>query len=585
MSLLKTLCMQCTLLTVLTTSMCLSAYALEIEPTTTYFSLRDYMVRSQSGDWDEYAVSGFYEPGISPKVHLLPRIRLNASSLTYIDMAGRRVPSEHIADLPADNISVIKVALSYDATMPNREQGVGIADEVRGQHRNHHPVPLLRLPSGAPAMAADVGIWSTMVGSNVSQSILDDYNAAEQAGQQGIAASQATWTNIHAHAVNLNQLVVKLVIDGDVVAQRQFPGTTVLASGRLPELNIKNVTPEILNRLRGGTYEVNIDFMFKDSKVANIDATVDYGRVMDNYIEHTRSIATKTKNTSAGIFNFSHRKSSMSQSINEQIKEITTDRTTARTEIVMDDATETMVARFEANFFPVLNKQSVIDNHLKAAEVAKSQGSVNLAKAHLDYATALQQGDPKGEIDAVGAAAALGTGNYAMFVAKGMKFTNDSTSLNYSFHKILSTHVEEGVHKEWHETNRVSVNRMTTMLVTPEPELEYRGYLGLCSQRTMVYPKPVPYWNPGLGIPPATSTPALMVTCVTAGSPIAAMNIIPGNVIERINGTSINSLQEFQDLMLQTRPGDTLRLTMVQYGIPMRMFDVNVKLKKGLPVH
>jgi len=370
---------------------------------------------------------------------------------------------------------------------------------------------------------------------------------------------------------------VSLSVDGLLLAKRQIQGTTILTSGELPELYITMVTETLLNRLREGTFKIDVGFSFTDSKVSSINATFDFARVMNKYLEQTRTAITQSKNTSFGIFNLGYRKASLSQSINEQVTENASDKKTENTVIVMDDATDSMITLFESRFFPSLQLTSVIENHLKAAQEAKDKGQPDLAKAHLDYVDALQKSNPKGEIDALAAAASLSSGNYAMFVAQGVKFFVGNDKANYSFHSVISANVAEGETKTWSEVRHISTNRLTTMIIKMEPEDDSTAYFGVCGNRIVAYPSFVPYvgWVP---------RKVVMITCVTEGSPLALLNVFPGQAIEFINTTRVNSNDTLTAALNQLRPGDIADVYLVEPiapGTPPQLTKVKVTVKRG----
>ena len=529
-----------------------TSLALEIEPSTSFVVVKEFYVPSQKGGFEPYQVNGFYEPGAAankPRFYLLPRIQVLPGSLQAISKAGKIIADPTSEDLP--RIDVLRLALSYDAKLPTAEQGIGIGAAINGQAINAYVPKPVRLPNGAIPYNPSAPLVSPAVNGDVIKAINEDYEVVEKARAEQQQMLKR-WEGFTRLPVNLDQLTVTLLIDSEPLAERRLPGTAILTGGKLPELVVRDVSEKILNRLLEGSYEVSVKFSFKDSKVAAIDASFDLQKSMSRYVEETRRALTSEKSTSWGVFNIGGRRSSLRQSLSDQFKEQATQDSRASTVIVMDDVDDAMLKTFEEQFFPPLTLASTIENHMKAADAAKLAGNAALASAHMKYIAMLQAADPKAEMDAAGAATALAAGDYATFIAKGVRFSSTSTIGASSYHRVLTQNVTEGQQKAWAQLKRISTKREISVLVTPPEAREFLVYVGFCGMRQVT-----------ARVPNGALVPMAFVTCVNEGSPAHGAGIAPGTLFDRIAGKVPTNGDALWDGLKNIRPGSQVSLRRV----------------------
>jgi len=540
------------------------AEAIEIKPSTNFFILKDFYTINQKGGYEEYKANGFYDTVTSsqaPQVYVLPRISFESDAIRTSDSQGREIYNP-INDI--DNIETLKIKLSYNSGLPNNMQKFGLGATVYNSSAQSYLGKPLKLANGNPIEPTNPSYLNAVnfaIGFDSIGVIRDDKSHVDNLLQKQ-AELEGKWNNIKPQSVNIDNLELTIIVDAEPVATRRISNTFIPASGTLPELVVKNMTPKIYRKILNNDYEIMIGFDFKDARVSTIDASISLSTVMDNYINETQVALSQSKNKGWGIFNFGSRKSALSQNVKTDVNQKTSTTTTANTVIVMNDADEGMIKLFENDFFPSIDsKQSVIDYHLKGYEVAKSDGNENLANAHLKYIEMLKSSDPKVETDAAAAAAALSKKDYATFVAKGMRFTQDKTNAKTSYHRILSSSVEEGVNKTWEQIKKVSVNRSVNITILPEKKEKYAPYLGLCGHRIiqMNIPaiNPYPPFNP-TPYPPSVH-PAMLVTCVFENGPMARSGILPGTIITEIGGFK-PTMGVFDKVADNFEAGDNIRV-------------------------
>ena len=120
------------------------------------------------------------------------------------------------------------------------------------------------------------------------------------------------------------------------------------------------------------------------------------------------------------------------------------------TVIAIEDAPPSLVRYFEEQFFPELSERSVIANHNDAANRAREKGDSSRAEIHAKYAKAIENHDADLEATAIAEAAiALAAGDYATFLAKGVRFRNESNRRSDSWHQVITAEVEGSEGREF----------------------------------------------------------------------------------------------------------------------------------------
>jgi hypothetical protein len=535
------------------------------DPTTSFFSVEKFTDLSFNREAPNFTIFGYYTPkkgALSARVSLLPTIKINPNNLIVIDQDGNKVKLR--STTRANNISSIQLPLSYSGKIPNIQQGAAISSTIQGTPlKQYIPSAIINTTTNTPHIYRPA---SAPHGPIAKEVIRDTNLYIEAIAKQDAFVS--AWKGMRVETVSIEGMNVSLLIDGDVVAERKLSGSAILSSGRLPKLIIKEPSQSTLNRIRGGTYEVEVTYQFRDAKVSSIVANHDFSKYMSQYIEATRHVATRSRSSGWKIFNIGSRRKSVSQSIKETNKSHSTFDSNTNTTIEIDDADSNMIAQFESEFFPKLSQLKVITAHQTAARELQSSNP-ELAKAHLDYATAIVDADENKSFDAVGAAADLGSGNYASFIAKGVQFHNNKYNQNNSFHRVISAEVREGKTKSWTSVKRTSVRRSISVILSPE-ETATIPWSGLCGMNTFN----TPYRN--------RMRTFMLPTCLMGGGPLARAGVEAGMLIYSVNNKNVTSFNDWSDIIKSSEPGDQLRLKVLAPN-GMNTQTIRVTLEAGYP--
>ncbi len=532
------------------------------DPNTSFFSVENFTYFDGS-EVQHFNVAGYYTRAagdVPARVAILPRLGADISRLEVIDRQGRMVPGGEVAD--ASQISVLRIPLRYRGALPNASEGAAVAAQVSGNPiASLHPEPLLN--GGFPVVypPAQMSPTGGMVISDTQQ-----YMAQVQAQKQFLDE----WQRMRVETASMDELAVRLVIDGEIVSERRLSGSAVLSSGTLPQLHIREPTTEQYNRLREGTYEVDVSYYFRDFQTGSIVANYDFRRFMSQFVERSRQAVTTSRSSGWSIFNIGSRRTSVRQHVRESDNMNSTFDSRTNTVVEMVDADEALIEQFERRFFPPLSQQQVVENHLAAAREADAAGNAELAKAHRDYVAALNSGDKDSEMDAVGAAAALASGNYALFVAKGVRFSSSSSSMADSFHQVLSAQSQESGGENWTSSHSRSARRRVSVWLTPSAERAYRPWMGICHLQFVsghLYGQPHVYVVP---------------TCLANGGPAHRAGLWPGMWIARMGGRSIRNLGQMEQLLEQYEPDETLVLDVL--GANNQLERLQLRLGQGLEI-
>jgi len=520
----------------------------------TFISVENYQHLDSFGDVVLYQVSGFAEPlasGITPKIFLLPRIIVNQDDIVYYGVDGTKIAPSLYKSQEIGSITITPKVLSG---MPNSMQRVAIAGALKGQAVTEYLPPPLK--NGANYVMTPVAMSYPPAASAV---MLGVQSYESKVAEQNVLAAELN--KYQPVSASLNQTEVQLSIGGVVVASRTYKGTATT----LGPITLTNPTTFQKNQIIAGAFELAVLARFPDSSVASIKAKFNTNQAVDSFVEETQEAITKSKSSGFQVFNLGSRRSKMRTSLSSSIK--SDDNVTAmdNTVIVMSDATDSMIDLFESQFFPNISRQNVINDHLAAAKEASTAGNLSLAKIHQDYATAIQQNNEMAEADSVGAAAALAAGDYATFIAKGVRSINSNDKREDSFRRVESHKGTYETNTNWDQIKQVSILRETTIPVTfdaPKRRIPRIGFCNMTANMPYVWVAPGPY------APNYINRTGLMVSCVQEGSPAASADLLPGNVIVTIGTKVLNSYADMETAMADFEPGDTIPFWVLQSPSP-----------------
>lgn len=562
-----------------------TAGAQELTPNTQPLNISKFYLTGPTGDIERFQAAGFYEPpvtGAKSKLFLMPRITMAKNGVVFIKKDGSNIADESQAT--EANVSKIKVSLRIDSQLPNKDQMVGVMGQVYGSgemflrpKEAHVDVSNLM---GSVLLTANPELLNGLKNNATT-------SAAQQKSQEELGAKIANFT---PQMVSISGVRVSLMVDGDKVAEKFVPNT-LISSGSMPDLFIQDPSGYTINRIKSRQFQIMLDYAFKDAKVGSVQASFDFEKTMNQMVKEEWTKTTQSKQSGVKFLGFGKRKSKLVESLRESASEKITQDNKANTLIQMSDADDSLIAMFEAKFFPQVTRQQAINAHLEAAKVAESAGNATLAKAHAGYAQALQEEKLDLSVDTAAAMASLAAKDYAGFVAKGVKMDSSEGSASSQYSRVITREVDVTGSVDWAVVKTVSVQRVVTQIIEPEVATA-KAYLGLCdatpyslmdfsSMPAMVYP--------GMPMPMPKYVAVTVITCVVYGSPLAKKNIGPNTVIRRVGGEHILTGQDLADVLAKHAPGDEIEIETLSFlanapRVAHQWKTSKVKLGRGMPV-
>lgn len=545
----------------------------KFQPTTQYFSVKNFYVFDQSG-YKPYSVDGFYE-GVSnvadPKLLLFPKLRLNKNNIIVLDSKAKKI--DNLDNLNADDISKIIIIVKYNPELPTKQEGVGISYALNGMSSKGYIVNALRNPDKTIPYHQNIfNLPNGLMYKNIIDQQYNSYDNERKEQQQ----LEEFWKKYKLQTINFEDLKLQALDQDEVLGESTTIEGGVSFNGDNISIIIKNPSIQTLNLILDGNYQVKASFLFKDSSTSSIDAKFDQSIIMSKYVKQTQDSLVSNKSSGWKIFNFGNRRKSVKESYREQIEQQTKTDEKTNTAIVMEDADEDMIKIFENKFFPEVTRDQVVKDHLAAAQVATSNNQPDLAKAHTAYVTMLTSQDESSKVNAAEAAAALSEKNYAMFVAKGMETYDNSGKATGHYQRIITQGSEYSKDMDWNYTKKRTVKRKYNILMNPLSESNQKGSLGICGIAPYQYNKNyLPYNHPNYVYD------AFMITCVTEGSPLHKSNIVPGTIFDTLNNKKILNLSDLEDALINKKPGDSIRFAYANAFTPYTQ-TIDVKLAVGL---
>ncbi|MFY0574274.1 hypothetical protein ACN28S_07890 [Cystobacter fuscus] len=514
----------------------------QIQPNSSFFSVSGYFYPDQYGDYVSYRVSGFAQPrapNLPARLFILPTFKVRAADIKFFGTNGQQFDPRVNPDRAAGSVTI---TARSEVAMPNEAQRPAIAAALQGQSLPSFLPPPWTQPNNEPTVYGPAQVNYALI-----EAIRTDYKVYTDsiAAQKKFADQYGEYQH---QSASLNQLKVSLAIDNEEIASRTLPGS----STGVPSITLVAPSEYQKNKLLEGGFELLVSYRFLDSKTSSVAANFDFRQAVTNFLEETQSAITKSKSSGFQVFHIGSRRTKMTTSLNSSLRTEQKIDEMKSTRIVMVDADEDMVKRFEADFFPEVSKQEVIDRHLAAAATARSAGALDLAKAHQDYAEAISKENELQEVDAVAAAAALNAGDFAGFVANGVRSMNSNDKKANNFRRVVNASSEIEQKKEWQETKSVSVQREVSVPVELERPLRQRPSIGICGARFIPY---TAVERDAYGNPRQVPNEGMLLTCLVAGSPAVKAGLIPGMVVTAINTNPVTTVSELEQTMSAFNPG------------------------------
>ncbi len=527
-----------------------------IQPNSKFIIVPPYQYPDGNGNWSEYRAIGYAQPPIAGevlKLFLLPHLRVTDGDVKFFDSDGNNF--DPLA-FPAKAAVSVTVRARQSVGMPSEQQQPAIGAALTGEKAQRYLAPWPKVfPFGPPVMYNGFGF-----NADVSASITNAYTAYD-AEVAKLDTYRATYKSYAPQSADLNELRIALLIDGEEVAVRLLSKSVLISGNILPGVTLQKPTGYQKTKIANGDYELTVGYRFTDAKTSSIQARFDAAQAAKLFLEETQNAVTKNKSTGWQVFGIGSRRSKIKSSLEQSMK--AADETTKMegTRIVMNDADDEMVQRFENAFFPEISRQDVIANHLAAAEKAQAAGDFQLAAVHRDYAAAMQADNKLQEVDAVGAAASLTAGDYAGFIAKGVRFSQNNNVATNNFRRTVDLSVSSTLVQEWNEVKTVSAQRETTAAVLPEKRGRFGPSLGVFGADSRNYSFVTFDQYSGFQLQNRSS---LLLTGLIAGGAFANSGLLPGMLIKSIDGQSPKTIAELTDVARQLQPGELVEVIAIE---------------------
>jgi hypothetical protein len=176
------------------------------------------------------------------------------------------------------------------------------------------------------------------------------------------------------------------------------------------------------------------------------------------------------------------------------------------------------------------------------------------------FAEDVRNDRPDLRVDTEKALAALKERDYAGFIAHGLKIGSTSNSGNFEYSRVVNIRDNVTDVKDWSYTKNVSLNRTITKLIQVDLQ-ERKPYVGMCDainvwlNLPLLDPDNMVRMHPGSYFVP---------TCLLEGGAMLRAGFQPGVLIQRINGRTVNSLNNLE-AALDVSPGDTVPVEYLQF--------------------
>lgn len=531
-----------------------TAPALAQQPTSnsTYFEVTDYMMPTQDGQWQHSDIRGYIEQGgnsSKASILILPRIILTADDVAVFDDNGSQF---NPADDPTRPVRAIQIRPLFLRDLPTPVEMPAVAGAVLGQPQKFPVLDILRMGDGSAARDGQV----FALGPATIQ-MLDNHQFGHEqarAQQESLVAQIDGYT---MEPVAIQGVKMTLTLDNEVLAERVFEGSFVTGTQTLPALTVTRPDAYVSRRLAEGGGEIEVAFRFNDTSVALIDAAFDTNLFISSFVEAHQRIVTTGSSSGFSFLGFSYRRNSIRQSIDQQVRSNFNANLVEGTRIVTLDATDAMMERFEASFFPTITRQQAIESHLTKANEAAAANNPQLEQMHLDYAKSLQDGIQLDEPDMAAAAAALAAQDYAGFLAAGVRAGFESNSNTAVFRRLDQRQVTINQSRTWLDVQKVTVARELSYLVAMEETAVLKPWIGACNVGVL----PVNgFQGCNVNFVQPYSDSGILLSCITAGGPLANAGIGAGVVLMAIDGQKVPTMQRFNQVLSQQRVGDNVSL-------------------------
>jgi hypothetical protein len=554
----------------------------QVPPNSRYFSVEEYFYRDSTGNYRPYRVAGFASPaqtGNPARLIILPTLYIDERSARFFDAEGR------VFDPSAGGrAQTIVLEPRITNALPTQIQIPAIGGALTGvNEREHLMAPLLNTMNLPYMFEGHLAPPASYNWGNIAFAINQHYQAyTNQVSQQ--ATRGLAYASHLPQQGNVSQLKVSLLVGGEVVATRVIPGNSI-SPNRVASISLQNPTPVQQNMIASGDYELELSYGFRDVSTASIQARLDAVAVVDQVLRETQTATTRNSSSGVQILGFGSRRTKIKSALDQQISSQHNETNIQGTSIVSYDATDAMIERFENAFFPKTDIGDVIRSHREAAAAARQQTPPNtrLAEVHEGYANALASSNQLAEVDMEKAAASLTAGDWAGFLAHGVRAASNNDRRVNEFRRVITNHEEIRRQNSWSELQQVTLQREATSVVRPPRTRDRPAYWGICGKVPTTFNAFVANsWSPGSW----QGREGVLITCVHEGSPAAQANLVPGRIVTRIGSRPVRDLADWEEVTQMYAPGDQAQVGVFHHLYPMNVSEervLTIRLRRGVP--
>ncbi len=527
----------------------------QVTPNSIRFDVENYIAIDNSGRYYPYSSHGFYENSAGSaksRIFILPKFKLELSKIKYLDNRGRQTYLDN------DDIRSMIIPVSQDLSLPNESQKAAIIAAIsKNTTIQAFFPPLVKNSFGFPLMNGNL----LPVIANQINTIANQYEANFVNVQQQLINEYNNRYN--AELISLTELEIILEVGNEIVYSKRIPETWLATGGTLKNIVIENPTEYVKNVIAGGNGQIIVSYKFRDSKKSTISANINATAIIDQFLGEMYQSSVSQRSSGWSFLGFGSSSRSIRSTFDQQVRQQYTSSSIANTTIEMYDADDQMIKQFENAFFPSLSKQEAIQNHINAAEKAKTEGNQALYDLHMKYVEELKSNNPNLTPNIDAALAALGKKDYIGFLAHGIRWGSNSATANNSFRRVLSSSEMASMSQNWNQSKVISIQHTINQPVPISEEVKFRPSLGFLGE--------IPFQN-NLYITNGyngnwQNINGVLIGPITAGGVFHQNNIYAGSLLTKIGSFNVYSTQTVNNAISRYNPGDKVYLTfIVQVG-------------------
>ncbi|UUC45196.1 PDZ domain-containing protein [Flavobacterium cerinum] len=510
-----------------------------------WFQVNEYYTIGNSGKYELYKTHGFVEnvpDNKSGRIFIMPIIEIDDDDIKYFDSDGNAITSN-------GNIYSISIPITFISKLPTKYEIPSIGSNLDGISILAYYRPLLKDNFGNLIIHPNAaGFFSTQIYAQTQK-------YEESLKKQNELSEK--YKSYKPELVSLSEVQITLEIDDDVVYNKSYYGTYIGNN----KISFKNPSNYVKNRIASGDYSIYISYKFRDSQNSYVDATFDAKTIVNQFLDEAQKSMVSQSSSGWSFLGFGSRRKSIKSSFNYTAQSNYKGATYSSTSVEMFDADDRMIQQFENAFFPILSQSQAIENHLKAAEIAKLEGNIELQKIHDDYVKSLQNNDPNLEVDIAKAAAALSRKDYVGFIANGVRWGDYKVKGNNDFRRVIVDNNEFEQHKDWSQLKRVSVQHSITEKINSQKDVNYKGDIGLIGGIPHQF---YGHLNSNGFVYYNQLFKGIILGGIAEGSALHRRNIVSGTFITSINGNNVYDSQSFINTLRNINPDDDVILKYIE---------------------